>query len=124
MGPISTDDEGNLVYMEKGGPSNLSFEPDKDKEVAPQEQQNLLLEQISSMTPTKGETFHAYWERFMALLDAYPNYDHDLRSLLDQFYWGMTIRIKLVNFFSGGSLFNKNPKEAMELLAAMAISTQ
>ena len=60
MEPISRDDKGCLAYMEKCGPRNSSSELDNSKEVTGQEQQNLLLEQISSMTTTKWETFHAY----------------------------------------------------------------
>ena len=35
MGSMSRDDQGRLIYMEKGSPSNSSFELDKNKEVAP-----------------------------------------------------------------------------------------
>ena len=70
MGPINRDDEGRLVYLEKASPSNSSSDLDKDKEVTLQEHQNLLLEIFFYMTTKKGETFHACWGRFMALLDA------------------------------------------------------
>ena len=37
----------------------------------------------------------------------------------------MTTRMKkLANSFNGGSLFNKNPKEAMELPSVMVLSAQ
>ena len=124
MGSMSRDDQGRLIYMEKGSPSNSSFELDKNKEVAPQEQQNLLFEQSVNMSANEGETFHAYWERFMTLLDSQSDHGHDIGSFLGYFYWGMTARMKnLANSFSGGSLFNKNRKEAMDLLASMAIMT-
>ena len=62
MESMSRDNQGCLLYIETGGPSNLSSKLDKDKEVSPQEQQNLLLEKIFGMTTKKGETFHSYLE--------------------------------------------------------------
>ena len=77
------------------------------------------------MVATKGETFHAYWEKFMKLLDAHLNHDHNTRLLLNHFYGGMTFGMKsMASSLSGGKLFSKNLEEALEFLASMAIMTR
>ena len=77
MNTMTRDHQGLLVYMEKGGSINPSSKLDKNKEVNLQEKRNLLLKQTSHMVAIKGETFHAFWERFMTLLDAHPNHGYN-----------------------------------------------
>ena len=49
-----------------------------------------LLRKIVSLTAFEGETYHAYWDRYMGLLEGYLRYVYEIWQVVNFFYKGMS----------------------------------
>ena len=80
-----------------------------------------LLKKITCIAATEGEIFLTNWDRFMELLDAYPDHGHDAFQLMDFFYSRMKPSMKrLIHTLSRGDFVNKTHVDAMKFLVEIA----
>ena len=78
---------------------------------------SFLQKQITCMDAFEGESFQSYWDRYMELLESYPDHGHDALLLMEFFYFGMTTNMKrFIHTLSRGDFWDNTPKEAMEFL--------
>ena len=66
-----------------------------------------------------------YWERFKRLCSSCPQHDISEQSLIHYFYEGLLPAERaMVDAASGGSIVNKTPEEARNLISVMAETSQ
>ena len=68
---------------------------------------------------------YEYWERFNKLCTRCPQHQISEQLLIQYFYEGLQLHDRsIIDAASGGALANKTPREAWELIEAMAENTQ
>ncbi|XP_057738901.1 uncharacterized protein LOC130955917 [Arachis stenosperma] len=76
---------------------------------------------IIHIKQSQGEDLYNYWKRFNRLIASYPNLPTPEDVLIKHFYEGLLDTERMwVNVACGGTLRNKTPEEAREVIATMA----
>ncbi|XP_027172203.1 uncharacterized protein LOC113771849 [Coffea eugenioides] len=72
-----------------------------------------------------GESLYDYWERFNKLCKGCPQHQISEQLLIQYFYEGLQSTDRgIIDAASGGALANKTPREAWDLIEAMAENSQ
>ena len=80
---------------------------------------------ICGIRQFNGETLHEYWERFKQLCASCPHHQIPDQLLIQYFYEGLSqTDRRIIDAASGGSLVNKTPTEARNLISSMAANAQ
>ncbi|XP_014511720.1 uncharacterized protein LOC106770423 [Vigna radiata var. radiata] len=81
--------------------------------------------EISGIRQLPGENLFEYWERFKRLCSTCPNHQISEQLLLQYFYEGLLIQERnMIDAASGGTLMDKTPSAARNLIANMAENYQ
>nr|XP_027096108.1 uncharacterized protein LOC113716005 [Coffea arabica] len=84
-----------------------------------------LRKEICSIKQYSGESLYDYWERFNKLCTRCPQHHINEQLLIQYFYEGLQSTDRsIIDSASGGALTNKTPREAWELIEAMAENSQ
>ncbi|XP_071939981.1 uncharacterized protein [Coffea arabica] len=84
-----------------------------------------LTKEICSIKQYSEESLYDYWERFNKLCTRCPQHQISEQLLIQYFYEGLQSTDRsIIDAASGGALANKTPKEAWELIEAMAENSQ
>ncbi|XP_027155051.1 uncharacterized protein LOC113755192 [Coffea eugenioides] len=84
-----------------------------------------LRKEICSIKQYFGESLYDYWERFNKLCTRCPQHQISEQLLIQYFYEGLQSTDRsIIDAASGGALANKTPREAWELIEAMAENSQ
>nr|XP_027062838.1 uncharacterized protein LOC113689236 [Coffea arabica] len=84
-----------------------------------------LRKEICSIKQYPGESLYEYWERFNKLCTRCPQHQISEQLLIQYFYEGLQPTDRsIIDAASGGALANKTPREAWELIEAMAENSQ
>ncbi|XP_027184182.1 uncharacterized protein LOC113782489 [Coffea eugenioides] len=84
-----------------------------------------LRKEICSIKQYSGESLYEYWEIFNKLCTRCPQHQISEQLLIQYFYEGLqSTNRSIIDAASGGTLANKTPKEAWELIEAMAENSQ
>nr|XP_027086523.1 uncharacterized protein LOC113708261 [Coffea arabica] len=84
-----------------------------------------LRKEICGIKQYPGEFLYEYWERFNKLCTRCPQHQISEQLLIQYFYEGLQSTDRsIINAASGGALANKTPREAWELIEAMAENSQ
>ncbi|XP_071940068.1 uncharacterized protein [Coffea arabica] len=84
-----------------------------------------LRKEICGIKQYPGESLYEYWERFNKLCTRCPQHQISEQLLIQYFYEGLQSTDRsIVDAASGGALANKTPREAWELIEAMAENSQ
>ncbi|KAL2252442.1 UNVERIFIED_CONTAM: hypothetical protein Sindi_0038900 [Sesamum indicum] len=84
-----------------------------------------IRKEISGIRQFAGESLFEYWERFNRLVESFPHHQIPNHLLIQYFYEGLSnMDRKLIDWASGGALFDKTPTEARKLISTMASNTQ
>ncbi|XP_017426296.1 uncharacterized protein LOC108334878 [Vigna angularis] len=81
--------------------------------------------EISGIRQLPGENLFEYWERFKRLCSTCPNHQINEQLLLQYFYEGLLPQERnMIDAASGGTLMDKTPSAARNLIANMAENYQ
>ncbi|XP_027086672.1 uncharacterized protein [Coffea arabica] len=84
-----------------------------------------LRKEICGIKQYPGESLYEYWERFNKLCTRCPQHQISEQLLIQYFYEGLQSTDRsIIEAASGGALANKTPREAWELIEAMAENSQ
>ncbi|XP_071939237.1 uncharacterized protein [Coffea arabica] len=84
-----------------------------------------LRKEICGIKQYPGESLYEYWERFNKLCTRCPQHQISEQLLIQYFYEGLQSTDRsIIDAASGGALANKTPREAWELIEAMAENSQ
>nr|XP_027096231.1 uncharacterized protein LOC113716133 [Coffea arabica] len=84
-----------------------------------------LRKEICGIKQYPGESLYEYWERFNKLCTRCPQHQISEQLLIQYFYEGLQPTDRsIIDTASGGALANKTPREAWELIEAMAENSQ
>nr|XP_027120338.1 uncharacterized protein LOC113737286 [Coffea arabica] len=84
-----------------------------------------LRKEICSIKQYSGESLYDYWERFNKLCKGCPQHQISEQLLIQYFYEGLQSTDRgIIDAASGGALANKTPREAWDLIEAMAENSQ
>ncbi|XP_071926201.1 uncharacterized protein [Coffea arabica] len=84
-----------------------------------------LKKEICGIKQYPGESLYEYWERFNKLCTRCPQHQISEQLLIQYFYEGLQPTDRsIIDAASGGALANKTPREAWELIEAMAENSQ
>ncbi|XP_071905856.1 uncharacterized protein [Coffea arabica] len=84
-----------------------------------------LRKEICGIKQYPGESLYDYWERFNKLCTRCPQHQISEQLLIQYFYEGLQSTDRsIIDAASGGALANKTPREAWELIEAMAENSQ
>ncbi|XP_027083781.1 uncharacterized protein [Coffea arabica] len=84
-----------------------------------------LRKEICGIKQYPGESLYEYWERFNKLCTRCPQHQISEQLLIQYFYEGLQSTDRsIIDAASGGVLANKTPREAWELIEAMAENSQ
>ncbi|RDX72187.1 hypothetical protein CR513_48363, partial [Mucuna pruriens] len=84
-----------------------------------------IKKEIYGIRQHSGETLHKYWERFNKLYATCPHHQINEQLLIQYFYEGLTMMDRsMIDAASGGSLIDKTPVAARQLISNMASNTQ
>ncbi|XP_071902873.1 uncharacterized protein [Coffea arabica] len=109
-GSISTWTDMKKHFLEKFFPASRAASIRKD---------------ICGIRQFNGETLHEYWERFKQLCASCPHHQIPDQLLIQYFYEGLSqTDRRIIDAASGGSLVNKTPTEARNLISSMAANAQ
>ncbi|XP_027166138.1 uncharacterized protein LOC113766113 [Coffea eugenioides] len=109
-GSISTWTDMKKHFLEKFFPASRAASIRKD---------------ICGIRQFNGETLHEYWERFKQLCASCPHHQIPDQLFIQYFYEGLSqTDRRIIDAASGGSLVNKTPTEARNLISSMAANAQ
>ncbi|XP_027152265.1 uncharacterized protein LOC113752348 [Coffea eugenioides] len=84
-----------------------------------------LRKEICSIKQYSGESLYDFWERFNKLCARCPQHQISEQLLIQYFYEGLQSTDRsIIDAASGGALANKTPREAWDLIEAMAENSQ
>ncbi|XP_071939221.1 uncharacterized protein [Coffea arabica] len=84
-----------------------------------------LRKEICGIKQYPGESLYEYWDRFNKLCTRCPQHQISEQLLIQYFYEGLQSTDRsIIDAASGGALANKTPREAWELIEAMAENSQ
>ncbi|XP_027118714.2 uncharacterized protein [Coffea arabica] len=84
-----------------------------------------LRKEICSIKQYSGESLYDFWERFTKLCARCPQHQISEQLLIQYFYEGLQSTDRsIIDAASGGALANKTPREAWDLIEAMAENSQ
>ncbi|XP_071900943.1 uncharacterized protein [Coffea arabica] len=84
-----------------------------------------LRKEICSIKQYSGESLYDFWERFNKLCTRCPQHQISEQLLIQYFYEGLQSTDRsIIDATSGGALANKTPREAWDLIEAMAENSQ
>nr|XP_027093873.1 uncharacterized protein LOC113714290 [Coffea arabica] len=84
-----------------------------------------LRKEICDIKQYPGESLYEYWKRFNKLCTRCPQHQISEQLLIQYFYEGLQPTDRsIIDTASGGALANKTPREAWELIEAMAENSQ
>ncbi|XP_027174625.1 actin-100-like [Coffea eugenioides] len=84
-----------------------------------------LRKEICDIKQHPWKSLYDYWERFKKLCIKCPQYQISEQLLIQYFYEGLLFRDKsIIDAASGGTLVNKTPREAWELIEGMTENSQ
>nr|XP_027077163.1 uncharacterized protein LOC113700934 [Coffea arabica] len=84
-----------------------------------------LRKEICGIKQYPGESLYEYWDRFNKLCTRCPQHQISEQLLIQYFYEGFQSTDRsIIDAASGGALANKTPREAWELIEAMAENSQ
>ncbi|XP_071904295.1 uncharacterized protein [Coffea arabica] len=84
-----------------------------------------LRKEICGIKQYPGESLNEYWDRFNKLCTRCPQHQISEQLLIQYFYEGLQSTDRsIIDAASGGALANKTPREAWELIEAMAENSQ
>ncbi|XP_019178790.1 PREDICTED: uncharacterized protein LOC109173896 [Ipomoea nil] len=84
-----------------------------------------IRKEIYGIRQCTGETLYEYWERFKELCSSCPHHQISDQHLIQYFYEGLLPTDRsMVDASSGGSLADKTPTDARQLISTMAENSQ
>ncbi|XP_019150696.1 PREDICTED: uncharacterized protein LOC109147552 [Ipomoea nil] len=84
-----------------------------------------IRKEIYGIRQCTGETLYEYWERFKELCSSCPHHQISDQHLIQYFYEGLLPTDRsMVDAASGGSLADKTPANARQLISTMAENSQ
>ncbi|XP_022859591.1 uncharacterized protein LOC111380297, partial [Olea europaea var. sylvestris] len=84
-----------------------------------------IRKEICSIRQSQGKNLYEYWERFKRLYASCPNHQISEQLLLQYFYEGLLpMERSMIDAASGGTLMDKTPTVARDLIANMVANSQ
>ncbi|XP_031131791.1 uncharacterized protein LOC116033171 [Ipomoea triloba] len=84
-----------------------------------------IRKEIYGIRQCTGETLFEYWERFKGLCSSCPHHQISEQHLIQYFYEGLLpMDSSMADAASGGSLVDKTPTDARQLISTMAENSQ